>query len=432
MEHRFSQKQKALQKMALTPQMRQSIKILGMSTKDLNDHIDASLEQNPFLKKQFEQERRQKSTIKPAAQEYDHMANIRQKEDPRALLLSQLKMAGLNDKETEIAEYLIYEMDENGYIAIGPMEVAEDSSASLETVEDVLEKIQAMEPAGIGARDITECLQIQLKRLGKEGSLEYTIVSEFRNELAVNDTDAIAAKTGADKEDVREAINNIKKLNPRPGSTILAKEAQAINPDLVAEVGKDGIQMHFNRSWLPHLQFYNPYENDTEIAQDAESKKFIKDTMNSAKRLIDDLTRREETIYKVAEYILDFQKESLIDEKQHIKTLIIDNVAHGLNLHKSTISRAVSNKYIQVNNKVIALKSLLSRGIQKRNGEITSKSSVKNKIMDFIRKEDKAKPLSDEKMQIMLEEEGITIKRRTVAKYRNNLRILPAYLRKKK
>jgi len=408
--------------------MRQSIKLLGMATKDLVEFVDAAVESNPFLKKS-------KGDVPlgdtPLRDGFDRTANIRQVDNPRLSLISQIRMLGLKPRMTEVAEYLIYEMDDNGYIPDDPEELSEALSADEEEIEEALEIIQGMDPPGIGARDVQECLQLQLERSGKKKSLEYDIVTGFIGELARNDVDKISEELDADKEKVRHAIDNIKKLNPRPASTILSKEAPRVIPDLIAEVKDKKINLMLNRDWLPQLGFYNPYADEPEITKDGEAKKFIKENMCAAKVLIDNLKRREETIYKVTDYILTFQLQGDVSLGDTPLSLTLKEVAAALNLHPSTISRAISNKYVQIDNEVKPLTAFLSKGVQKKDGEIISKANIKKKIETIIKNEDKAKPINDESIRKQLEAEGIRIVRRTIAKYRNSLRILPAYLRKK-
>lgn len=423
--------------MVLSPQMRQSIKLLSMSTKDLNEYIDAAIEANPFLAKVFERkmsERHRVSTSpSPAANvtyEYGEQ-NVEQKEDMRSSLLSQIRMLNIEGKYLEIAEYLISEMDDNGYINTVPADAASDLSVSVEDVEDCLAVIQSLEPAGIGARGVAECLKLQLKRVGKEDSLEYAIVNNFITELAREDVAKIAKALRADKDSIQAAINNIKKLNPRPMSNMLSEKPEPVNPDLIASFKNKKVRLELNRDWLPRLRFYNPYEDKLDIIKDENARKFLKENMDAAKNLIDNLKRREETMCKVAAYILNYHQNELVNEVDEIKSLTIKEIADVLGLHASTINRAVSNKYIQLDDKVLSLKSLLSHGIKKENGEITSKIAVKKKINELVKNEDKKKPLSDKAIQEKLKLEGIMIERRTITKYRTALRILPTYLRKK-
>ncbi len=436
MEHKLSHTQRLLQRMSLTPQMRQSIQLLGMSVKDLSEYIDAAITQNPFLQKLMDKKRAD-SYSKSHAYPIDdgisdkYSSRSQQKVDPRMTLVSQLRMLGLKDKSLEIAEYLIYEMDDNGYITIDPEEAASDLSASQEEVRECLEVIQSMEPPGIGAHDMRECLQLQLERAHKKDSLEYEIVSSFLNELAKDDIEKISKGLKVDKDKIRVAINNIKKLNPRPASSLLKKEADYVMPELVAHVENKGVRLEINRGALPQLKLYNPYEKDLDIIKDPEARTFLKENMDAAKGLIDNLKRREETVCKVASFILSFQLGALSKGGQDLKSLTIGEVAKALDFHPSTISRAVSHKYVEIDGKVACLKDFLSHSIEKANGETTSKDAVKKKIATLVKEEDTRRPLSDKEIFENLEREGITIKRRTVAKYRDSLRILPTYLRKR-
>ena len=268
--------------------------------------------------------------------------------------------------------------------------------------------------------------------MGKADSLEYIIVTDFISDLAINDIVKISRSLGIDREKVRSAIEEIKRLNPRPGSTLLSKNTESVIPDLVATVRRNKVRLELNRESIPQLRLYNPYSDKTDVIKDPEARAFLKENMEVAKNLLDNIKRREETMCRVADYILKAQKDSITDDVHKLKTLTISDVAEVLKLHPSTISRTVSNKYIEVNGQVVSLKSFLSHGLKKENGEVTSKASVKNRIMELIKNEDKSNPLSDETIMDKLVQEGITIKRRTVAKYRESLRILPSHLRRKK
>ncbi len=424
MKYKLSIYQRMQQKLALTPQMRQSMQLLGMSAKELIEYIDSLIEKNPLLQKQYD-------TKRSTSVDYPDKT-IASEENPRLSLLSQLRMLNLDNKSMEIAEYLIYEMDDNGYIKIDLEEAAKDLFAGLDEVERVLSVIQNMDPPGIGARDVQECLQLQLKRQDKEDSLEYTIVTEFVKELARNDLKKILETLKIDEGRIQKAFSSIKKLNPKPASTILSKREEPVIPDLIANIKDNDVYLELNREFIPHLRLYNPYENKLEVIKDPQAKEFLKKNMNDAKGLIDSLKRREETMCRVADYILRFQGGSIKKDISQIRSLAIKDVASALKMHPSTISRAVSNKYIQIDDKVMPLKGLLSHGIKKHNGELASKISIKNRIKQLIDGEDRSKPLSDKSIKDMLEKEGVPLKRRTVAKYRGSLRILPTSLRRKR
>lgn len=435
MHNKLTHQQRFLQKMSLTPQMRQSLNILGMSITDLSEYVDFATTQNPFLKKLLENKVSARHKNNPLLSKdgdpYELEDTIKDEENPRLPLLSQLKMAGISDKSVEIAEYLVFEMDENGYITVDPEEAASDLGVTADDVQDCLEAIQSLEPAGIGAGDITECLQLQLRRKGLEDSLEHEIVSSFLAEVAREDIEKISKELGVEKGKVKMAVANIKKLNPRPASTILSKKSDKIIPELSAKFEKNKIRLEVNRGAVPGLKLYNPYENDFDIIKDPEARKFMQENINAAKNLIDNLKRREDTICKVANYILDFQRDCLTKKKNDLKTLTIKDVAKAVSFHPSTISRTVAHKYIKVNDKIISLNSLLSHGMKNESGEIQSKKAIKAKIEVLVKSEDSSRPLTDDEISSRLKTEGIKLSRRTVAKYRQALRILPVYLRKK-
>jgi len=401
--------------------------LLGMSTQDLNEYINSAVEANPFLQKIFDEKK-----SKSSRPEYGEDTIIKERPDPRLSLLSQIRLLDATDKELEILEYLIYEIDDNGYITADIEEVARDLFVSIEEVEKCIMAVQNLEPAGIGARDMRECLRLQLKRMKKEDSLEYQIVSGFIEEVAKSDTEKIAKALKIDRKKVSAAIAVIKKLNPRPASNLLSERAEWIAPDLIVALKGKKIRIELNRQWLPRLRLYNPYENKLSVIKDANAREFMKENMEAARHLVDGIKRREETMCKVAEYILNFHKDSLRNNGHDLKSLMTRDISKALNLHPTTINRTISNKYIQIDNKVITLKSLLSNSVKKTNGESVSKISVKKRIETLVKNEDKSRPLSDKAIKEILAQEGIIIQRRTIAKYRDSLKILPTYLRRQK
>ena len=430
MNNKFSQQAKFLQKMTLTPQMKHSIQLLGMSVMELNDYIDSVLASNPFLEKHAVKQSNRMNGL--ASPDFKDDMQIKDEVNPREFLLSQVRTLNLGEKELEIAEYLIYELDDSGYIKADSDAIAQDLFTDEETVEGVLAAIQTLDPPGIGARDIKECLQIQLARLGKETSLEYTIVTNYLSDVAINDIPRIANFLDTDKAIIQKCVDFIRTLNPRPGSTLLSKGADKIIPDLTAKFTDKKVRLELNRESIPRLRLYNPYENKLDVIKDPQAKEFLKENMGAANQLLDNIKRREETMCRVAEYILNHQKENCVVRSQDIKTLTLKDVADALGLHRSTISRAASNKFIQIGAEVICLKSFFSDGMKKENGEITSKAGVKNRIKKLVNEENKAKPISDKIIRDILAQEGIVLERRTIAKYRESLRILPRHLRKDK
>ncbi len=435
MKHKLSVYQRMQQKLALTPMMRQSMRVLSMSTKELHEYIDSLLEKNPFLKKSALKTGTGKDyprQTRPGEADDYRYNNIASEEDPREALIAQIRMLDLADDAQRAAEYLISEIDDNGYIKTETETAAKDLSLPMELVEEVLGIIQRMEPAGIGARDVRECLMLQLERRGMADSLEYSIVDGCMMELARNDVAKIRQLTGHEGVSIKNAIKNIKKLNPKPASSMLSKAAAPVVPDLIATPAEKDIYLELNREWAPQLRLYNPYEEKLEVIKDPEAKEFLKKNMSDAKGLIDSLKRREETMCKVADCILRHQRENLSGDMTGIKALTMREVADELNVHLSTISRTVSNKYVEINGKVVPLKALLSHAIKNGENGHTSKTRVKGRIREIIAKEEKQSPLSDKAIADTLEKESTPIKRRTVAKYRDSLKILPTHLRRKR
>ncbi len=417
--------------MVMTPQMRQAIKILGMSTTDLHEFVDAALSQNPCLEKILQKSRAPHASS-PSRDTFEYHAEAhRDKENPRDALISQLRMMGIDDDLLKIAEYLIYELDNNGYLTVSRHDVAEELSVPDDEVECALSLIQKLDPPGIGARDTAECLALQLARMGKGDSLESLIVNRFLTEVAREDYDTIAEALNTTVKEVRKAVTGIKKLQPRPAVNLFSNAAEWVKPDMIATTGQDGIVLEINKDWLPRLRLYNPYENKLDIVKDDKARAFLKENMNAAQELIDTLKRREETMCRVAEYILSYHRKEITDKNGELKGLSSKDIATALNLHVTTINRTIAHKYIQLDDKVVPLRSFISKAIMKANGESTSSIAIKKKIADLVKKENPQKPLSDKTIQKALAKDGIDIKRRTVAKYRNSLKILPTHLRKK-
>ena len=264
--------------------------MLGMSVSDLTEYIEFAATQNPFLQKilanQAIDKYNSRAAMSKSESPYELENNIRDAENPRSSLLSQIKMTAISDELLEIAEYLIFEMDDNGYIPLEPEEAARDLSVSVEDVQECLDAIQGLEPAGIGAQDITECLQLQLKRRGMEDSLEYKIVSSYLAEVAREDIERIVKALKTDAKAVKDAVAIIKKLNPRPASTILSKNSERVIPELTATFEKNKLRLELNRGTVPGLKLYNPYENDFNVIKDPEARKFMQENINAAKNLL--------------------------------------------------------------------------------------------------------------------------------------------------
>jgi len=438
MAHKLAQTHKNLQKMTLTPHMKHSIQLLRMSGSDLTEYIETVLASNPFLEKEKikkllnlnkDQAKRQSNMVE-GQDSMDTLA-VGQRESLRESLLSQLRILGLNAGDRAIAEYLVFEIGESGYLETDIAEVASEFLVETEAVENVLEKIQNLDPPGVGARDVKECLLMQLKRMGKEDSLEFILVGKFLSDIAINDVPKISKALSADKEAVKQAVKKIKLLNPKPGNVFSDNVVKNDIPDLIATVTGEKVRLELNRESIPRLRLYNPYKDKFDVIKDPEARKFLKENVEVAKGLIDSIKRREETMCRVANYILEIQKEQIREGHAGVKTLTIQDIASALSLHPSTISRTVSEKCIEINGKLLSLDKLLSHGFKKQNGDMTSKAVIKKRIKDLIDAEDKQVPLSDRRVQERLEKEGISLKRRTVGKYRESMRILPTHLRKK-
>ena len=347
-------------------------------------------------------------------------------------LLNQLSIMSRTDKEKEIGEQIIGNIDENGYLQSILEEIAMHAKASLEEVQTTLELIQQFHPLGVGARNLKECLLIQLRRLGKEGTLAEKIVSLHLDDLAKKRYAQIAKVLKTTTVHIQHEAELIASLEPKPGRMFISDTTHYVLPDVVLEKIGDDYKIILNDDKIPHLRISNVYKtlmskNDV----DANTKDYIKDKIKSGKWLMKNIHQRQQTIYNITNEIVQRQRRFFDEGIAYLQPMTMQVIATALGLHESTVSRAISGKYIQTPRGVFQLKYFFTTPISTKSGTATSATTVKDRINEIIRNEDSKKPLSDSKIIDILKKEGIQLARRTVAKYRKELNILPANLRKK-
>lgn len=366
-------------------------------------------------------------------------------------LLSQLGLRELNEKQKILGEFIIGNIDEDGYLRRDLSSIVDDLAflQNITTTEDELEKVlevvQDLEPAGVGARNLQECLILQVKR--KEQSLPAIklakqILEEHFEEFSKRHYDKIANKLGIDENLLKSAIDEILKLSPKPGSTlsdVTSALAQPIIPDFILEMTEDGFELHLNSRNLPELRLSKNY---TEMLKNYSRDKlkskemkdaimFMKQKIDSARWFIDAIKQRQNTLLLTMNAILKYQEEYFKDgDETKLKPMILKDVAEMTGLDISTISRVASSKYIQTHFGILPLKYFFSEGLQTESGEEVSTHEIKKILKECIENEDKRKPLTDERLTEILKEKGYHIARRTVAKYREQLNIPVARLRK--
>ena len=348
-------------------------------------------------------------------------------------LLGQLNQTALNASDRKAAELIVGNIDDNGFLQSAPEEMALNSGIPQEDFEKMLALIQGFHPPGVGARDLRECLLIQLRREGKENSLEYKIVSEHMEDLGRRRFPEIARRMGISVEDVQKAADNIGRLNPRPGQVFAAAPQNYVLPDVTVEKVDGEYQITLNDEQIPHLRISNLYKDiiASGNTQSGEVKDYIRDKIRSGKFLIRSIHQRQQTIANIAQQIVARQRDFLEHGPSHLKPMTMKEVADAVGVHETTVSRAVSGKYMATPQGIFEMKYFFTPGYQTAGGESLSNTSVKEAILDLVKREDGNQPLSDNEIVEILSERGIPIARRTVAKYRSELNILPSHMRRK-
>jgi RNA polymerase sigma-54 factor len=475
-----SQTQKLAQK--LTHQQIQLINILGLPTVALEQHIATEMAINPAFEfdtvesestdsdeqdtNDTTEEREDFVSEGKLGEDYDYKdymdrdslddykyeANNHVKEDDKReqvfleshdftiSLIDQLNLLPITEKEKEIGTYLINTFDDDGYLRRPLEDIADEFSfvsqfVSDEELQNVLNKIKTLEPIGIGARDLRECLLLQLnhkKEKTKDTYNAITILEKHMDELSAKNFDAIKKKLKLDADEFQDALAEIKKLNPVPAGSSKENTGRAITiePDFTVMVENDNVELFLNSAKHPPLKISDDYTemlNTYTKAKDKslrEASSFIKSKVDSAKWFIEALQQREKLMITVAKAIVRHQKKFFITgDEADLKPLILKTIAEEISSDISTVSRIVISKYIQTSYGTLLMKHLFSEGLSTTNGEIVSTKEVKKVLQECVNKEDKKNPLSDEQIAYYLMQKTYSIARRTVAKYREQLNI---------
>jgi RNA polymerase sigma-54 factor len=347
------------------------------------------------------------------------------------VLLEQVRDSDLPDERRPVAELLIGNIDDYGYLKASLEEITASTGIPGETILEVLKVIQAFDPPGVGARDLRECLMLQFEREGQQESLEYQIVRDHMEALGKRRIPEIARGTGRTVEEVQDALARIARLEPRPGRAFLPNNDQYVLPEVFVHRSGNDFVVTTNNEHIPHLRISNVYKDLMSQGQNsAEVKNYIREKIRAGKFLIKSLHQRQTTIANIATEIVKRQREFMEKGVAHLKPLTMVQVAEVVGVHETTVSRAVSGKYMETPQGVFEMKYFFTAGLQTASGDGVSNTSVKDMIADIFKAEDASKPLSDQEVVKMLKEKGIVIARRTVAKYRTELNILPSNLRK--
>lgn len=445
---RISLSHRLAQKLLITPKLRQALYILQLPFCSLETYLQKQITENPLLqslsKENLEGEIKRilssNTPSYPKNQTYtdrgtdEHMPFL-QRESPQTqtlqgYLLQQLRMTFLNEDELSIAQELINHIDSNGYLRIPTEQFAKEHDFFLDKTETVLKTIQSLEPSGIGARNLQECLLIQLKNNEQEQSLAYKIIRLHFKELAKKTYQTIAKKLRVNLEDVERTVKEIKALNPRPGTVIAQEENNAtIIPDISVKVHGNRIRLMLNDDNLPQLKINSFYKKLLKSsAASEETTRYIKERLKNALWLIEAVKQRQNNMIKVIKAIAETQKQAMRKDLSCLKPLRLKDIAHKTGLHLSTVARIVSYKYIATSQGTIRAKDLFGPKLSLNKGRAVSRKNVLFKIQNIILHNRQAR-LSDQNIAEILQRENIVISRRTVTKYRNLLKIPPAFLR---
>jgi RNA polymerase sigma-54 factor len=347
------------------------------------------------------------------------------------MMLEQVRESNLPEEQWPIAEVLIGNIDDYGYLKASLEELSAAANVPVDKISTVLSVIQTFDPPGVGARDLRECLMLQLERSKQENTLEYRIVRDYMEALGKRRIPEIARGTACELDEVQEALERIARLEPRPGRAFLPDNDQYVLPEVfVQRVGEEFLVTN-NNEHIPHLRISNTYKDLMSQGENsAEVRNYIREKIRAGKFLIKSLHQRQATILNIAKEIVKRQHEFMDKGVAFLKPLTMVQVAEVVGVHETTVSRAVSGKYMQTPQGIFEMKYFFTAGIQTATGDGVSNTSVKDMIAEIFKGEDTTKPLSDQEVVKMLKEKGIVIARRTVAKYRTELNILPSNLRK--
>jgi RNA polymerase sigma-54 factor len=458
------------QKLIMTPELRQAITVLQLSSLELESYIEQQLQENPLLELSEEQEKNDREGLdlqetgpEPGPEkdndiDWDSYFNdigdlsynkaVKNTEKSEYTyenflslaptlsehLMFQLNLSKCPERIRYIAEYLIGNIDDHGYLQTSLEDVARWLGTAGPEAEEALKLVQTFDPAGVGARTLEECLLIQVDQLSSKDALARRIIESHLMDLAKGKLSRMAQTLGVSVQEIQRAVDFIKTLDPKPGRNFTSSnETRYIVPEIVLEkVGGEYVIL-VNDTSVPRLTINSTYRSVLSQDNDADSKtrRFVESKLNAAAWLIRSIEQRRMTLYKVANCLVELQRDFLDYGVKYLRPLNLKKVAGLVGLHESTVSRATSNKYIQTPQGVLEMKYFFSSGLSNSSGTMTSAESIKKMLQEIVVAEDPASPYNDQKIAEIFEQRGIKISRRTVAKYRDELNIGPIRKRKR-
>jgi len=461
-----------VQKLILTPSLQQAIKLLPMSTLELSDLLNQEMVENPMLEEvpteELQPAEAAQTQEKPDSDQQANKTDTWDDQDyeyffgdylddgyrPRAAqevkelppientlatassltdhLMWQLSMQTDEPLTRDIGAAIIGNLDDDGALVASFEELASMGPWAVGDVERALHLVQSFDPTGVAARDLQECLLLQLRRLGLEGTPTEKIVTEHLRLLQNHQVPEIARKMGMTIDDLKEHIEIIRHLDPKPGSRYNPSQSQYVIPDVYVVKVEDQYVAMLNEDGLPQMRISPVYRRllDKNTENTDETRAYVKDKFRSALWLIKSVEQRQKTIHKVATSIINFPRDFLDLGIEHLRPLVLRDVANDIGMHESTVSRVVTNKYMHTPQGVFEMKYFFHSGISSQYGESVSSVTIKQRIRKIIENEDPRKPLSDSKIVTILQREGLELARRTIAKYREELKIPTSNQRK--
>ncbi|HNZ58044.1 MAG TPA: RNA polymerase factor sigma-54 [Syntrophorhabdaceae bacterium] len=438
----------------LTQQLQQAIKLLQMSQLELTEAIEQELKENPILEITENDEKQEKGESQEDTQgdaheeidieeflnrytsseefvgkddrEYPDYENIVKKSSNlRDYLRWQAGLTIFDPGERVAAEWIIENIDDNGYLAYPIPEIAKTSGFSIELLENALSKVQRFDPTGVGARSLKECIYLQYEANGEKDTILEEILDKYFNMLDGMHLKEISKKSGHPLEKIKEAIDKIKTYDPKPGRNFSEDFTSYVVPDVYVVKGEDGFEVHLNNDDIPELKM-NRYYMELYLGKniDKETKGYIKNKIKQAGWFIKSIQQRQKTLYLVSKSIVKFQEDFFEHGIKFLKPLVLRDVASDIEVHESTVSRITTNKYMSTQHGIFELKFFFPAGIDNVEGGQMSTNVVRNLIAEIVEKEDKSSPLTDDEIvNILKGQHNIKIARRTVAKYRDILNI---------
>lgn len=430
-----SQQQKQIQKLAMTQSLQQSIQILQYNVEELQSFLKQKELENPLITVSVADRSTSQSSSQLGTQE-NFLEQVAGTSD-QSLFDYLLEQVHLTMRETPLRGlvlFLLDYVDQNGYLGLTNKEVEDKTGADSVAVLDAITLLQQLDPPGVGARDLRECLMLQTENDSQSPAMAYLVLEEMFNQLVDRKWDVICRKLDLTMKDVQEIFDYIRTLTPTPGAAFNTEAPAYVIPDLIVEVENNQIHITQSKSAKPQVHFQKRYFNQLLTQESQEVTDYVNEKKREFEWISKSLQQREDTILRVGRVIVEVQEDYFLHPGSNLKPLMLKDVARKLHLHESTISRSVNGKYMITPNGTFELKHFFSNAVgndETSDGTQESADSVKSKIKKIINAEDKTKPISDAKIALTLSKDEINISRRTVAKYRESLGIASSSKRKR-